>query len=162
MASSKPAIVLAPGSFCKTSFYAQFVYLLHEAGYDRIEIVRMPSLGDRSPLPAATADDDADYIRQIITEVSNEGYDVLLLAHSYGGIPATLAVKGVTKKEREAQGLKGGVRRLLYTTAVVPDLDGDLGSVMSAGTGAPPVSTIQMDVRSVLSTCRPCAKLLTG
>jgi hypothetical protein len=112
----------------------------------------MPSLGDRSPLPAATVDDDADYIRQIITEVSNEGHDVILMAHSYGGIPATLAVKGVTKKEREAQGLKGGVRRLLYTTAVVPDLGGDIGSVMSAGTDAPPVSTIQIEVGHVSNT----------
>ena len=144
MASTKPAIVLAPGSFCKVSLYANFVRLLHDAGYDRIEIVRMPSLGNRSPQPAATLDDDADYIRQIVTEVSNEGFDVILMAHSYGGIPASQSVKGVSKKEREAQGLKGGVRRILYTTAVVPDLGGDLVSVMGDGTP----DSIKIDVRN--------------
>jgi hypothetical protein len=151
MATKKPAIVLAPGSFAKVSLYAKFTYLLYEAGYDRIEIVRMPSLGNRSPLPAATLDDDADYVRQIIEEVSNEGFDVLLLAHSYGGLPATQAVKGVSKKEREAAGKKGGVVRILYTTAVVPDLDGDLPSVM--GNGTP--DSIQLDVS------RTCCRLMT-
>jgi hypothetical protein len=138
----KPAIVIAPGSFSKVSFYAQFVWLLHEAGYDRIEVVRMPSLGKRDPLPAATMEDDADAIRTIVEQVANDGFDVLLIAHSYGGLPATQSIKGVSKKERAAQGKTGGVVRLLYTTAVVPEVGKDLPSVM--GDNIP--TSIQIDV----------------
>jgi hypothetical protein len=140
--ATKPAIVISPGSFCRVSFYAGFISLLHEAGYDRIEVVKLPSLGRRDPLPAATMQDDADAIRAMVEEVSNEGFDILLMAHSYGGVPATESIKGVSKKDRIAQGKPGGVVRILYTTAVVPDLDGDLMSVMADGTP----SSIKIDV----------------
>ncbi|KIW02508.1 hypothetical protein, variant [Verruconis gallopava] len=155
--ASKPAIVLSPGSFSKVSLYAHFVYQLHQAGYDRIEVVRLPSLGKRDPLPAATMEDDANEIRKVIEQVSNDGFDVLLMAHSYGGIPATESVKGVTKKERAAQGKPGGVVRILYTTAVVPDLGGDLASVM--GDGIPSSIRIDgeymthVDVGPLIETC---------
>jgi hypothetical protein len=140
----KPAIVISPGSFCKVSMYANFIHLLYEAGFDRIEVVRLPSLGRRDPLPAATMEDDANEIRTIVEQVSNDGFDVLLMAHSYGGVPATESIKGISKKEREAQGKPGGVVRILYTTAIVPELGGDLPSVM-IGDSSPP-SSIKVDV----------------
>jgi hypothetical protein len=140
--ATKPAIVIVPGSFARVSFYANFVSLLHEAGYDRIEVVKLPSLERRDPLPAATMEDDANAIRAVVETVSNEGFDILLLAHSYGGVPATESIKGISKKDRVAQGKSGGVVRILYTTAVVPELGGDLPSVM--GDSIP--SSIRVDV----------------
>lgn len=46
----------------------------------------------------------------------------MLLAHSYGGIPATEALKGVTKAEREKEGKKGGVVRIGYLTCLVAEV----------------------------------------
>jgi hypothetical protein len=153
--AAKPAIVLVPGSFAKTSLYAQFVWLLHEAGYDRVEVVRMPSLGKRDPLPAATMDDDADAVRSVVEQLANDGFDVLLMAHSYGGLPATESIRGVSKKTRAAQGKAGGVIRILYTTAVVPAVGGDLPSVM--GDNIP--ASIQIDVSVLLPNVgRECSK----
>jgi hypothetical protein len=148
--ATKPAIVIVPGSFAKVSFYAQFVWLLHEAGFDRIEVVKMPSLGKRDPLPAATMEDDADAVRNIVEQVANDGFDVLLIAHSYGGVPATESVRGVSKIERASQGKIGGVVRILYTTAVVPEVGGDLPSVM--GNDIP--TSIQVDVSATQANAR--------
>ena len=51
-----------------------------------------------------------------------EGKDVILISHSYSGVPMTESSKGLGKKEREAKGLKGGIVRLGYMTALVRGL----------------------------------------
>lgn len=38
--------------------------------------------------------------------------------HSYGGAPGSEAVAGLSKKERQARGKKGGVVRLVYLAAM--------------------------------------------
>lgn len=128
----KPAVVVVPGSFSRVSVYANFVARLHDDGYDRIEVVPLQSAGKRDPKPAATMEEDAEAIQAAVENVSDEGYDVLLMAHSYGGIPATQSIKGLTKKDRAAQGKPGGIIRVLYTTAIVPALGQDSTSVMGS------------------------------
>jgi hypothetical protein len=53
--------------------------------------------------------------------VGNEGKDVMLVAHSYGGIPATESIKGLSKRERQRDGKgPGGIVRIGYVTCLTP------------------------------------------
>ena len=47
------------------------------------------------------------------------GKDVILILHSYAGIPGCSALKDMSKKEREAGNKKGGVTGLLFVAALL-------------------------------------------
>lgn len=64
--------------------------------------------------------DDAAFIAAEAEKLADEGKDVILVAHSYGGVPTTESVKGLSKQERQKQGKKGGIVRIAYVTSIVP------------------------------------------
>lgn len=132
MTATKPAIVIVPGSFSPASFYASVVDQLRGAGYSSVVVAQYPSIGRRDPAPAATMYDDAQFIHNVIETLANKGHDVLTVAHSYGGVPTSQSLEGLSKKEREAQGLVGGVVGVLYVAALTPLLGQSLGSLMDS------------------------------
>ncbi|KAF2636920.1 hypothetical protein P280DRAFT_472787 [Massarina eburnea CBS 473.64] len=77
--------------------------------------------------------DDADHINAEAGKLADEGKDVILVAHSYGGVPTSQSIKGVSKAEREKVGKKGGVVRVAYMAALVPELGGSAASLMAGG-----------------------------
>ena len=62
----------------------------------------------------------------------DEGKDVVMIAHSYGGSPMSQCTKGLSKTEREAEGKEGGIVRLAYMTALVPGLGMTSAEIMAA------------------------------
>ncbi|KAF2801360.1 alpha/beta-hydrolase [Mytilinidion resinicola] len=131
MSSTNPTILIVPGSFSPPYFYTPISDSLRAAGYDTY-VVSLPSIG-RKPGPAPTMLDDAAYIADAVTKVADEGKDILLVAHSYGGIPATQAVKGLAKAQRKQAGKTGGIVRLAYLSALAPLIGGTAGTA-SEGT----------------------------
>ncbi len=132
--SAKPAIVIVPGSFSPASFYADLLSALQSHGYEAIVETLLSSA--RSPLrgeKAATMEEDAQFFHDIAEKLADQGKDVVIVTHSYGGIPGTECSEGISKDERKAAGKPGGVSRFVYVTSVVPppgkslkDLMGDL------------------------------------
>ena len=62
--------------------------------------------------------EDVVAIRNCLTQlVVSEEKDVVLVVHSYSGMPGAEAPKGLGKKDRLEQGLKGGVLRLVFIMA---------------------------------------------
>ncbi len=117
MALIRPTILLVPGSFCPAAlFWDSVVDRLHTAGYDTLA-VELPTVQAPSTAPANTMADDAAYINGIIEALANDGKEVLVTMHSYGGIPGTQAMQNVTQKERHEQGKEGGVTGLLYISS---------------------------------------------
>ncbi|KAL8659961.1 MAG: hypothetical protein Q9202_006866 [Teloschistes flavicans] len=57
---------------------------------------------------------DADLIRTVVLSLAEKDREVIMLLHSYGGAPGSEAVKGLSKKERESNGLPGGVTHIIY------------------------------------------------
>lgn len=115
---SKPTILFVTGSFAPVEFYTNIVDLITSAGHT-IQIVKLPSI-TKKPGPLPTMYDDAAHIAALATELADQGKDIILMAHSYGGTPASQAMKGLSKSERAKAGKKGGVVRLAYMTAVAP------------------------------------------
>lgn len=131
--TTKPTILLVTGSFALPRFYNPTVALLPP--HVELQIPHLPSVGldtdTGRPHPATSMYDDAnfvlDHLRRLIEQ---EGKDVIVCAHSYGGIPSTEALglaqkAGLFKTDREGKGEKGGVLRVGYLTVLLPKVGGN-------------------------------------
>ena len=123
--SSKPTIVIVPSSFTSPDFYDIFLNKLSSHGYGGVAL-NMPSIGEKP----ATMTDDAAEVARVTSELADRGKEVILISHSYGGVPASEGAKGLGKKEREAAGKKGGISALLYVTALLVEPGASLVSTM--------------------------------
>lgn len=127
--ASRPSIVLVPGAACRLIFYHALVEQLSKDfetyAYDLLTASREP------PQQAATLADDSAFFHGKIQELVNAGKDVVVLAHSYGGMPATDSVQGLLKSDRASQGLPGGVVRLVYLSCIVADVGQTAGELTS-------------------------------
>ncbi|KAJ4294977.1 hypothetical protein N0V90_006985 [Kalmusia sp. IMI 367209] len=111
---SKPTIVLVPGAWHSPEIYAKVVDVLNGYGYPTVSL----PLASVGATPAhLDFDGDVKAIRDCLTKLVNEEKDVVLVTHSYTGMPGAEAPVGLGKKEREAAGLKGGVIRLVFIMA---------------------------------------------
>lgn len=54
-----------------------------------------------------------------MTELVSAGKEVVLVVHSYTGLPGGEAPKGLSKKDQEAKGLKGGLIRYVVINGFV-------------------------------------------
>jgi pimeloyl-ACP methyl ester carboxylesterase len=147
MSSAKPAIVIVPGSFSPASFYARVVEKLEKEGYSTVEVAQYPSIGRRDPEPAATMYDDAKFIHDFTEKVADGGYDIVIVAHSYGGVPTSESLKGLSKAQRQLNGKAGGVVGVLYVAALTPLVGQSLGTLMSSK----PASYVNVAVSSLFS-----------
>ena len=112
---AKPTIVLVPGAWHKPDVYSGVVDSLSAHGYPTVALP-LPSAGATPANPDFT--EDVDGIRDCLTKlVVSEEKEVVLVVHSYSGMPGAEAPKGLGKKEREGKGLKGGVVRLVFIMA---------------------------------------------
>ena len=81
----------------------------------------LPSATRNAPEEPASLQDDATFFRGLIKKLADRGEDVVLVAHSYGGLVGTEAVMGMSKAERHRVGKDGGVVRIIYLSAHVPE-----------------------------------------
>ncbi|KAI8931284.1 hypothetical protein NX059_011628 [Plenodomus lindquistii] len=153
-----PVIVLVPGSFTVSSQYDSLVKPLREKGYT-LHVLEPPcypagykARSDQSPPGLA---DDAKFVHDFVEKIVEEGKEVVMFAHSYGGVPASECLKGITAKEMAAQSKKGGVLRIAYMTCVVPRVGESLGAVMAANKGG--MTPINIDEDGWMSNNDPVA-----
>ncbi len=106
MASTKPAIVIVPGAYYEQWHYRHLHAGLESAGY-AVTTVSLPSVGGEHPQRDQQADIAA--IASAIQQYLSVDKDVVLVMHSYGGIPGGSACKGLlpadTKNGRGVVGL---------------------------------------------------------
>lgn len=106
-----PSVVIVPGAWHRPAHFQGLIDELAKVNYDAVGVT-MPSVDSSPPLPSW--DQDAQAVRQVIMERLDAGKEVVVLAHSFGGIAMSEAAKGLGKKERAAQGLQGGIVKLMY------------------------------------------------
>jgi len=112
----KPLFLLIPGNFLPPSYYTQTSTLLTTHNF-RTRTLPLPSTGSPTLLPSNASDIAA--VRAVLSEelVSEPGVEIIVVAHSYGGIVACEAVKGLGYQERLDEGKWGGVVRLVFVAA---------------------------------------------
>ena len=139
----KPVVLFVHGSWHSPAHFKPIVDLFQSTGY-RALCPRLPTLNP--PQSTTSLPDDAACIRsELKTLIEDEGEDVIVAMHSYGGIVGTEAVDAVwNKQSRQARGQPGGVLRLLYICAFVLPLNASL--VSGFGGQIPPFIEIQASV----------------
>ena len=118
------------------------------------------TVGKKPGLPSVA--DDAAAIKQTVNKFADEGKDVVLIAHSYGGTPTSESIKGVSKVEREKEGKKGGVVRVAYMTALVPAVGESDGALMATAQTPAPEGLMMADAVCTLKPISQTYRRLSG
>lgn len=93
MSSKPPTLVFVPGSWHRPSCYEKIIEPLQKEHGTKCVSVTLPSTQDD---PNATFKDDIDAARSAIISETEAGNDVIVIAHSYGGMVGNSAIKGLT------------------------------------------------------------------
>ncbi len=127
--SPKPALVLIPGAWHTGECYDLIIPPLKSAGY-HVTALTLPSVGAEPPLESF--DEDVALIHGTVERLADAGKDGIVVMHSYGGLPGSEAMEGLSREDRKQKGLDGGVVGLVYLCAwMVPEGE----SVFSSGGG---------------------------
>ncbi|KAM5344445.1 hypothetical protein ACJ41O_012981 [Fusarium nematophilum] len=119
MSSSKPVIVFTPGAWHTPDCFDAARDALHARGW-LTEAVSYPSVGAEPPVKGL--EDDAAAVRNVLQRLADNGDQIVLVVHSYGGLVGANAVKGLGYRQRQEQGLSGGVIMFVYLAAFVTPL----------------------------------------
>lgn len=107
-----PTIILVHGAWHVPAHYTSFIARLQHAGFE-VSCPLLPTC-DESKRPNADLYADAQVIRDQVISLVNQSRAVVMILHSYGGAVGAEAVKGLSSRERAAEGLHGGVTHLIY------------------------------------------------
>ncbi|KAL1882565.1 hypothetical protein Plec18167_002981 [Paecilomyces lecythidis] len=98
--SDPPTLVFIPGAWHKPTCYDKVTKILKEQHKLKCVYVTLPSTTGN---PAATFKDDLDAAREAISNETINGRNVVVLAHSYGGMVGNSSVKGFTRPQDAAR-----------------------------------------------------------
>lgn len=121
----KPYTLIVPGSLTPAAAYDRVIEAVTKRGHE-VRALQLPTVRLRSETGPVreppTMYEDAALIAREAEALADEGRDVIIVSHSYGGVPATESVRGLSRAARRAEGKTGGVVRLAYMTSLVPEL----------------------------------------
>jgi len=83
----------------------------------------------------------------------DNGTDVILVVHWYGGTVGSEAMKGLGRKDREGAGMKTAVIRLVYLSALVLDV----GDWIWRATGNKPIDPTRTILKVPFITSSVCS-----
>lgn len=114
----KPTFVFSLGAWNPPAFF--------DAVRDRLKTLDYPSECPAHPSvgaepPSLTLEDDVASLRGLLTALADKGKDIIVVAHSYGGIVASGASEGLLKHVRAESGNPGGIVKIIYLTAFALD-----------------------------------------
>ena len=121
MSSTRPTIVIYPGAYHYTKHYSTLINLLRDRGYEVVAVEHKSIFNNsqRDTPHAQSHHDDAAQLRSAVTQLIEQGRDVLVWCHSYGGIPTTEALAGLGKPKVAEASKVGGVTHIIYCCAFV-------------------------------------------
>ena len=148
--TTKPEFIIVPGAWHSPESFNSTTILLQHAGYT-VHGIFLPSVGASPPLQSFNP--DVSVIQDAINKVLSSGNDVVMIYHSYGGVPGSEALGEYLKtletgEKKEGWGI---VRRLVYCCAfVLPE-----GGSLMAALGFKPLPWFIIDVRTFFLTLIP-------
>lgn len=113
---SMPTFVCVPG-FCHTpAIFDPLRTLLGHYGYPVLP-VQLPSVLANGNHASNDPAQDTRAIRSSVSHLVEAGHDVIVVLHSYAGVPGGDALQGLGKTDRAQRGLRGGVLRIVFVMA---------------------------------------------
>ncbi|RDW81266.1 alpha/beta hydrolase [Aspergillus mulundensis] len=141
---SQPTIVFSLGAWSTPAVFDAVRSRLNTFGFDS-ECPARPSVDGEPPLK--TFEDDVASLRNVLTRLSEEGNDIVVVAHSYGGMVASSAVEGLAKE------FGGRVIKVIYLAAFALDKGQSLLGLL----GGNLLPWMKLEVSQSLPT--PCLRL---
>jgi pimeloyl-ACP methyl ester carboxylesterase len=108
---SQSTVLFVPGAWHLPDIYDKVITILSAKGFSSRKI-NLASVG-RSP-PVSSIEPDVEIIRDTALSEMRRGHDVIVVCHSYGGLPTNQALKGL-ENPRNAGG--GRVSAIVYIAA---------------------------------------------
>ncbi|RAH50418.1 alpha/beta hydrolase [Aspergillus brunneoviolaceus CBS 621.78] len=130
MAASNPTLIFCPGAWYPPT---AFEPLAAQFPDHTTHLVAFPSIQQ-----ATTVQDlqpDIDTLRDLVEQEANAGKEVVVISHSWSGLPVNSALDGLSTAERQAAGATGGVKKLIFISAFIPEVG---ESLIGAFGGVPP------------------------
>ena len=119
MPATKPTILVLPGAWLNPSTYDAFISRLQHLSFPTA-YASYPSLDPANPATADAANDTEAVLKgSLLPLVADEGKDVVIVMHSYGGVPGSSAARGLSKAQRSGEGKSGGVVGLIHVSGFV-------------------------------------------
>lgn len=110
-----------PGALHEPAAYSLLIENLRTYG-DKVHPVALPSVGKNPTTFPKSGLEDVAAVRSVIEACVERGEDVLVLMHSLGSVIGSEACRGLAKRDREEEGKRGGVARLVFLCgALVPE-----------------------------------------
>lgn len=145
MVADKPVILLAHGAWHPPYLYNSFKHALDVRGYELL-VPELATMG--VGITGRSWDADVAMLLENVTPLFDQGKSVIVVGHSYGGIPACIATRGNTVNERHLAGKKGGFCQLVFLAAfAMPAKDMSVLSV-SGGSWLPWHQVIEFEAGS--------------
>ncbi|KAI8947352.1 Alpha/beta hydrolase fold-1 [Xylaria longipes] len=134
-----PTLFFTPGAWHDPWVFDSVRSILSARGFET-ETSSLATVGSVDPSVGMCS--DAAKIRSALSNLINEGKEVILVAHSYGGIVASNAVDGLGIEQRTSNSLNGSIIMILYLAAFVVPAGTDLKT--NLGGSYPPWWNISM------------------
>ena len=114
--TERPVIAIVQGAWHRRPHYEAFAQALTSKGFTVLQPENVTA-GEVEAIKGKTHLDDVEAIRKTLQPSLDEGKPIVLVCHSYGGIPGSTAVEGHQIHEREAKGVKGGIVHVVYVSS---------------------------------------------
>ncbi|KAK5631669.1 hypothetical protein RRF57_007383 [Xylaria bambusicola] len=111
----KPVIILIHGAWHLPSVWRKVKQRLEAAGYE-VYTPRLLTVVGPEPVDYSWRVDVA-VVHDIALPLFDQGRQVVIVGHSYGGVVATASVEGQSVTDRQSRGLKGGFSAVVYICA---------------------------------------------
>ena len=105
---------------------------LQGLGYSDCVTIDFPAV--KRATKVKSLDEDIAAVKEAVVPRIENGGEVMVICHSWAGVPVSSALVSLGKEEREKEGKKGGVLSLCYIASFLP-LKGE--SVISGIHGRP-------------------------
>ena len=150
MSSSNPTIVLIHSGLHDEASFERLKDALHNLSFPAVSGT-LPTVSSPTP-KLVDLSSDIDFVRtKLILPLLEEGKDVVVAMHSYGGIVGNSAVQGLSKTERMEEGEKGGVLGLVNIVTLILPVGASCMAGWGGGWDAVPYMHHDVGARGVLS-----------
>ncbi|KAL4983847.1 alpha/beta-hydrolase [Aspergillus falconensis] len=117
--ASSTTVLFVPGAWHSPQCFDKVIRRLEDDGYNT-DVVHLPSVGP--VVPHSNFLEDVCQVRKQIEITANAGQRVVVVMHSYGGLPGCEAICGLDWGTRLRRGQPGGVVHLFFCCSfIVPE-----------------------------------------
>lgn len=114
---SKPILILCPGAWYPPTAFNPLISKLPD--YTTYTIA-FPSIQQSTVVKDLQPDITA--LRTVVQRECDQGREVVVISHSWSGLPVSSALDGLSRSQRQKDGQEGGVIKLVFLSAFLPDV----------------------------------------